>query len=167
MSSTPLKFAGTWYHSVCDIKLIDKILQDGWNPELASNTIYGTAVYLARTNWWKENAAEKIIACELVVSETETMDEFGPLNGCGSATGYNTTKHLLAFFSRNGIPAFKTPQSGKSEANIKRRDFFLARGIRAICFEEYARVDVIAVYDTKIIINKRAVPRDKVPFCPI
>src|ERR1039457_6251966 len=45
---TPCPFRRIWLHRT-EVK--ERILLNGWNPELNKNSIYGTAVYLAEEKW--------------------------------------------------------------------------------------------------------------------
>jgi len=165
---TPERFAGTWYHSVKDESLVDKILAGGgWQPDLVNNTIYGAAIYLARTNWYCDQAARRIIACELSLAENETMDVFDASQIDANLGNGRSSKHLRFFFQTMQVPSHKNAEKGMSDSNQARKRFFLERGIKAIMFEEYKDVDVIAVYDPSVIINVRGVLRENVEDCPV
>lgn len=155
--------SGTWYYSAQDSAVINAILTTGWRPDLITNTMYGTAVYLCRCNWYGDRSAPEIVACELDVPDNETMLEFD-----SSAAGLgHTDKHLREYWRAMGVPCFKTPQKGTDTANCQRRDHFLNLNIKAIAFEEYSNLTVVAVYDRSIIRNARRVNANKVPPCPV
>jgi len=154
---------GAWYYSARQAHVIDAIFDGGWRPDLIGNTMYGTAIYLARTNWYGDRAAPEIIACELHVLPEEAMHEFtsSPMGGG------NTGRHLREYWRDRGVPCFKTPQKGTDSANVKRRAHFMDDGIKAITFEEYTGVIVAAVYDTSVIVNMQRIAREEVPPCPV
>ena len=162
-----MPFSGTWFHSATEQSVIDEILSgDGWHPDCVRNTIYGTAVYLSNCNWYNEYACDRIIACELNLQPGETMYEFDATEFARDLGIGSTEKHLHGYFRINNIPAYQNPFAGSHAHNRARRDFFLQSGIRAIRFTEFS-VPVIAVYDPRVIVSERAIPRGQVPKCPV
>lgn len=135
--------SGIWYFSAQSKRVIDSIMMHGWKPDLVNNTIYGTAIYLARANWYSKSSASQLIACLLSISLSKakmahTSKEMG--------TGISS-KHLREYWREIGVPCHKTPQKGTDQANLQRRNHFLSTNIKVIFFEEYKNVLVAAVYD--------------------
>jgi hypothetical protein len=48
ISKTPFSLSGLWFHATT---VKEQIWSGGWKPQLNKNSIYGTAVYLARKKW--------------------------------------------------------------------------------------------------------------------
>jgi hypothetical protein len=168
MANSLAPFDGTWYFSARRQAIIDDILAAaGWEPERNKATIYGTAIYLARCNWYGTHACDEIIACELDIQHHEGQIDFDgtflePALGIG-----NTARHVRGYLQGQKLIRGTNKFPGNHQNNLAIRDFFLANGIAAIHYEEYVSVPVVAVYDTRIIVNSRKILRASVPECAV
>jgi hypothetical protein len=115
------------------------MMQNGWNPLLNRNSIYGTAVYLSRSVWLPN---QMTISGVLSLDKTEVMTQFQSSAGCG-----RSQDHLVWFLKENGLShASRRPAPGNDTKNQEIAEFFLERGVKAIRFEEHG-TDVVALYD--------------------
>ena len=160
--------ARDWYYSATGQDVIDDILKTGnWHPEKNANSMYGTAVYLADSNWYKDDAAPRIIRCRLSLSPDEFCCSFDASSFDASLGVGRTGKHLRGYLKSQGIRATTTPSHGDSTLNTAIKDFFAQQRVRAVCFDEYVGVPVVAVYDTTAIVDLCGVASDDVPQCPV
>lgn len=123
ISLTPAAFRRIWLHTT-DVKLT--ICSNGWNPEKIKNSIYGSAIYLARKKWDPDNILgdlsgpldrkslvkclkhPKMIPCVLTLRTNEVMSCFP----ASSEPNGNTQEHLLNYLNQY-VPQDKTAHSGR------------------------------------------------------
>lgn len=126
---TPATFRRIWFHTT---DVTPEIRFTGWNPEKTKNSIYGSAIYLARKKWDlgdllgdllgpidPENLVDglrdpKMLACVLALRTNEVLSCFPSQ----SAPKGNTEKHLLDYLNEN-VPQDKSaPKRGIKRIGI-------------------------------------------------
>jgi hypothetical protein len=140
--SAPSPFHGVWRHST---SVFDKIVADGWKPDLVKNTIYGAAIYLSREKWRSEHGGA--FECALMLNPNEILSVFSsPLCDPG-----NTQNHVIWYLGEaTSTRMGRNAGPGTSTQNRRIKEHFLSRGTKAIHFTEHAR-EVVAVYDPSCI----------------
>lgn len=119
---TPAVFRRIWFHTT-EVK--SEICSSGWNPEKIKNSMFGSAIYLARRRWDLDNVFgdlvgsidraslvnglkhPKMIACVLALRTNEVMSSFPS----PPAPNGSTDKHLLDYLNKN-VPRKKTAPAG-------------------------------------------------------
>jgi hypothetical protein len=151
-----MKTSGTWYHT-SDPSTLDKIVVDGWKPELNSQSKFGCAIYLSRDPW-DDNASEALY-CEVDIADDELIDKFAvdpkfPNQGEG-----NTERHFSRYLTTQNLLVANHAKNdaGSSSPNQAIRDHFLGHGTKAVLIEEHG-LDVLIVYDPKAIRIIRRAP---------